>query len=60
MSERSMNDAEIQHRFTLLTWAVGISATLTVATLGMVVTLSYQLGQIAGSLSVLVGHVQLR
>lgn len=55
-----MNDEQIQHRFTVLTWAVGISAGLTIATLGMVVTLSYQLGQISGALSVLVGHVQLR
>jgi hypothetical protein len=60
MSDHQINDAQIQHRFTVLTWAVGISAALTIATLGMVVTLSYQLGQIAGELSVLVAHVQLK
>ena len=39
-------DDQIRHRFTVLTWAVGIAAALTVATLGMVVTMSYQLGHI--------------
>jgi len=52
-------DEQIRHRFAVLTWAVGISAALTIATLGMVVTLSYQPGQIAGELSVLIGHVQM-
>jgi hypothetical protein len=60
VSDKPITDSQIQHRFTVLTWAVGISAGLTIATLGMVVTLSYQLGQIAGTLSVLVGHVQLK
>lgn len=55
-----MSDEQIQRRFTVLTWAVGITAALTIATLGMVVTMSYQLGQIAGELSVLIGHVQLK
>jgi len=58
MSDKPM-DEQIRHRFAVLTWAVGISAALTIATLGMVVTLSYQLGQIAGELSVLIGHVQM-
>ena len=61
MSESML--ASIRHldqRVTVLTWALGVTAALTVATLGMVVTLSYQLGQIAGELSVLVGHVQLK
>jgi hypothetical protein len=53
-------DDQIKHRFTVLTWAVGVAVALTVATLGMVVTMSYQLGQIAGELTVLVGHVQLK
>jgi hypothetical protein len=53
-------DDQIRHRFTVLTWAVGIAAALTVATLGMVVTMSYQLGHIAGELSVLISHVQLK
>lgn len=55
--------ASIRHldqRVTVLTWALGVTAALTVATLGMVVTLSYQLGQIAGELSVLINHVQLK
>jgi hypothetical protein len=53
-------DDQIKQRFTILTWAVGIAAALTVATLGMVVTMSYQLGHIAGELTVLIGHVQLK
>jgi hypothetical protein len=53
-------DDEIKHRFTVLTWAVGITAALTIATLGMVVTMSYQLGHIAGRLDVLIGHVTLK
>ena len=53
-------DDQIRQRFAVLTWAVGITAALVVATLGMVVTLSYQLGHISGELSVLVGHVQLK
>jgi hypothetical protein len=57
---RAMEDEQIRHRFTVLTWAVGILAALTAATLGMAVALSYQLGQIAGELTVLVGHVQMR
>jgi hypothetical protein len=56
----STPDDEIKHRVTVLTWAVGVTAGLTIATLGMIVTLSYQLGQIAGELAVLVGHVQLK
>jgi hypothetical protein len=55
-----VSDDQIKHRFTVLTWAVGVTAALTIATLGMVVTMSYQLGQIEGQLSVLVGHVQLK
>lgn len=52
--------ADTRHRFTVLTWAVGLSVALTIATLGMVVSLSYQIGQIAGELAVLVGHVQMK
>jgi hypothetical protein len=51
---------ELRQRGTVLTWAVGIAVALTIATLGMVVTMSYQLGQIAGELSVLIGHVQMK
>jgi hypothetical protein len=54
-----MSQTTDSHRFTVLTWAVGASMALTIATLGMVVTLSYQMGQIAGELSVLIGHVQM-
>jgi hypothetical protein len=53
-------DEQTAHRFTILTWAVGITAGLTIATLSMVVTMSYQLGRIAGELGVLIGHVQLK
>jgi hypothetical protein len=53
-------DTEIRHRFAVLTWAVGISAALTVATLGTVVNLSYQMGTVAGELSVLAQHVQMK
>jgi|KBSMisStandDraft_5_1062788.scaffolds.fasta_scaffold02598_5 hypothetical protein len=53
-------DDQIKQRFTVLTWAVGITAGLTIATLSIVVTLSYQLGSIAGQLAVLIGHVQLK
>jgi hypothetical protein len=60
MSAGGDMDDEIKHRFTVLTWAVGVTAALTIATLGMVVTLSYQLGQIAGELAILVDHVQLK
>jgi hypothetical protein len=44
---------------TVLTWLVGASVALTIATLGMGVTLSFQMGTIAGQLSVLIGHVQM-
>jgi hypothetical protein len=44
---------------TVLTWMVGASVALTIATLGMGVTLSFQLGTIAGQLGVLIGHVQM-
>jgi hypothetical protein len=60
-------DEQIKHRFDVLTWAIAFVAALTIAELGMVtalavnaITLSHQLGQITGELSVLVGHVQLR
>ena len=59
MSDIPAND-QIKHRFTVLTWAVGVTAALTIATLSMVVTMSYQLGTIVGQLSVLVAHVQMK
>ena len=54
-----MTDEQTSHRITLLTWAVGVSVALSLATMSMVVTLSYQVGQIAGQLGVLISHVQL-
>jgi hypothetical protein len=53
-------DDQINRRFTVLTWAVGITAGLMVATFGMVVTMSYQLGHITGAIDVLINHVQLK
>lgn len=55
-----MLDAEIRNRFMVLTWAIGGVGALVVATLGMVVTISYQLGQISGELAVLINHVPLK
>ena len=62
-----MTDQEIKTRFTILTWATGIVAALLVAELGMVfamwqaiATISYQLGLIAGQLTVLINHVALK
>jgi hypothetical protein len=49
-----------RQRLTILTWAVGSTAALSIATLSMVVTMSYQLGTLAGRLDVLIGHVQLK
>jgi hypothetical protein len=58
-----MNDTEIKRRFTILFWAVGSIAAVQIAMLGMtftmwqaVASLSYQLGQIAGQLNVLINH----
>jgi len=53
-------DEQIDRRFTVLTWATGITAALTIATLSMVVTLSYQVGMVLGRLDVLISHVQLK
>ena len=54
-----MSDTERQ-RLTVLTWATGITAALMIATLAIVVNLSFQVGTIAGELSVLIAHVQLK
>lgn len=54
-----MTDDQTNFRFTVLTWAVGVSVALSIATFSMLVTLSYQIGQIAGTLGVLISHVQL-
>ena len=53
-------DEQIRHRFTVLTWAVGITAALVIAALGNMVTMSYQLGATIGRLDVLISHVQMR
>jgi hypothetical protein len=47
---------ELAQRLLLLTWAVGITAALTIATLSALVYLSYQLWQIDGKLSVLISN----
>lgn len=54
-----MSDTERQ-RLTVLLWATGITAALTIAILGMIVSMSFQLGTIAGELTVLIGHVSLK
>src|SRR5690348_7849148 len=55
--ERSVSvDEQIRHRFTVLTWAVGITAALVIAALGNMVTMSYQLGATIGRLDVLISH----
>lgn len=53
-------DDQIRHRFAVLTWAVGITAALVIAMMSVVINMSYQLGQIAGELSILVNHVQMK
>jgi hypothetical protein len=54
-----VSDTERQ-RLTVLTWATGITAALMIAVLGMVMNLSFQVGQIAGELNVLISHVTLK
>jgi hypothetical protein len=44
----------------VLTWLLGVAAGLLIVILGNVITLSYQLGGIAGRLDVLIGHVSLK
>ena len=53
-------DQEIRNRFTVLFWAVGIVAAVQIAMLGNLIAMSYQLGQIAGQLNVLINHVSLK
>jgi hypothetical protein len=53
-------DNEIRQRFTILTWAVGILAALQIAMLGVVINLSYQVGQVTGELAVVINHIQLK
>lgn len=58
---------ELRQRVTVLFWAVGITAGLTIAILGTVVqmaiqtgNLAYQVGQTNGKLDVLCNHVQMK
>jgi hypothetical protein len=60
MTATAMSDAEIRNRFNVLTWAIGGVGALVIATLGMVVTMSSQLGQISGELAVMINHVTLK
>lgn len=60
-------DDQIRQRFVVLTWAVGISSGLTIATLGLVLamayqmsTLAYQVGAVNGRLDVLIQHVEMK
>ena len=53
-------DPQIKTRFTILFWATGIVAAVEIAILGNLISMSYQLGQIAGQLSVLISHVTLK
>jgi len=55
-----MDEDRVRHRFDVLTWAVGVVVALTIATLGMMVTLSSQIGQIAAELNMIIGHVQMK
>jgi hypothetical protein len=51
---------ELRQRTTMLTWAVGVVAALTIATLGNLLAMSIQLGQTIGRLDVLIAHVRLQ
>jgi hypothetical protein len=60
ISEIRSDIRELRQRTTVLTWAVGILAGLTIAILGNLVVQSYQLGQTIGRLDVLIDHVQMK
>jgi hypothetical protein len=60
ISEIRIDVRELRQRTTVLTWAVGILAGLTIAILGNLVVQSYQLGQTIGRLDVLIDHVQMK
>jgi hypothetical protein len=51
---------DLKQRATVLTWAVGVMAALTIAILGNLLAMSIQLGQTIGRLDVLIGHVTLK
>jgi hypothetical protein len=54
-----MIDPQIKIRFTVLYWAVGSTIGLVIALLANMLTISHQLGQIQGSLTVLINHATL-
>jgi hypothetical protein len=60
ISEIRIDIRELRQRTTVLTWAVGILAGLTIAILGNLVVQSYQLGQTIGRLDVLIDRVQMQ
>jgi hypothetical protein len=60
ISEIRIDVRELRQRTTVLTWAVGILAGLTIAILGNLVVQSYQLGQTIGRLDVLIDRVQMQ
>jgi hypothetical protein len=49
-----MMDEESSHRFTLLPWIIAVSITLSIATLGLVVLLAYEVSRLADEVSALV------
>lgn len=55
-----LSDEEIRNRFNILTWAIGAVGGLTIALLGTVISMSYQLGQISGELTILINHITLK
>lgn len=52
--------SDMTQRLTVLTWAVGIVAALTIAILGNSISQSFQLGQTIGRLDVLIDHAQFK
>jgi hypothetical protein len=52
--DRAMDDDQIRHRFNTMTWIFGATAALAVATLVLVIMLSYQVNHLAEELSELI------
>lgn len=50
----------MRSQISVLMWGLGITAGVLVALLATMITMSYQLGELSGQLSVLIGHVSLR
>jgi hypothetical protein len=59
ITELRSDVSNLRQRTTVLIWAVGVVAGLTIAILGNLITQSYQLGQTIGRLDVLISHVQM-